>query len=163
MSYPSGDQVYASAQQLGIDPIVAFAYAAVHGVVPTGNSQLLTLQNQVQQMVNYLGSKFANCLSPQTLIYGYIQANLNVPSAYVFWQYALTQGWVYPQGGCSGIVPQPGQGYFAATGAPQQAGQPTTNPTPPPVDFLTSLSQHPLVLAGGVLIGGVAIYALAKR
>ncbi len=169
MAYPNSTEVSAAASTAGVDPLVEFAYAAIHGRTVTDPATVQAFETQVQGMA-------AAGYRPQwtTLLYGYIQSHGTTPSGVWdtgFIQWAIAQGYLTPPGPGSaspadtGNVPFAGEGYPPGN-APVDATAPTTpttTPTPPNGLDLSGLLKNPLVLGGAALAGAYAFGLIGHR
>src|SRR5579885_2230825 len=114
MAYPNNTEISNAAQKAGIDPIVEYAYAAVHGRTTTDPATVQAFETQVQNIA-------AAGFRPEwtTLLYGYIQSHGSIPSSIwsnLFITWAVQQGYLAPptRGGnpeATGAVPFAGEGY----------------------------------------------------
>lgn len=147
MSYPNNAEIQTAASTLGIDPIVAFAYSAMHGRVPASSADLAPFETSVQNLV------FPYQIDP-VYGYGYVQANGALPVANTFLNWLTVNGYRdATTGQLSGHVPFAGEGYPPGNQPtdpmPTTASASTTPPSSGP--NFSGLLKNPLVLAGGGL------------
>lgn len=164
MAFPNHTEIEATANQLDFDPIAVFAYAALHGRLPTDRSELLSLQTTVQN-----SGFFGNFGEPISVRYGYIQANgaiLPSSSWPVYRDWAVQHGYLHQSASGqhfpTGAVPTPGLGYppgGAAINPPAGAGEPAAPVVPAGGFDVGSLLRPPTVY----LVGGAAALLLLGR
>lgn len=178
MAYPNHNDIMVRAATLDVDPILAYAYSAFHGRIPTNRSELEAFVTTTDNWL--LQYNVQPSVTLRHYVWGYVQVHGGFPPSMengLRWLASIgawTGGFTIETGQPTGVMPSPGQGYppggSSVTPVPTPSPTPSPTPTPNPTpggafDFgLTAISAwikaHPMQAAG---LGVVGYFVFLRR
>lgn len=170
MAFPNPTEIQTAASTLGLDPIEVYAYAAMHGAIPTGNGDIQGFEAQVQNSSPWWT---ASGSTPMALRYAYIQSHGGLPpTAQLFVNWAQQAGYEDQSGALTGSYPFPGEGYppgnqptnpMPSTGSSTSGSASGSAPAAPSGGILSGLNLSGKTIAIGAGVLGVGWYLFGRH
>ena len=158
MAFPNSSEIQTAAATSGADPIVLYAFAAMHGRLPNPtNGELAQFEAQVS------GSGVWGAQTPDVYKYGYIEAFGGFPpQGYYFVNWLKTNAYMDASGNLMSAYPFAGEGYPPGNQATDAMPASPTTPAPAP-GLLSGLQLDGKTILIGAAVLGAGWYAFGRH